>query len=865
MWVSIDWLQEFIPIEDVDENLFLKLGLEIEEIDDPKQRLKDLRTGHVIECLPHPHSNKLKLCIVDVGQGITKQIICGAENVRAGINVIICFPGFVVPKSGLKIEIAQKSGAESHGMICSFSELNLTDILSKSHDIAVLSNDVRPGQEIEHFLPKWQMSKAFHLSCLPNSGRLLGISKLAKEISRLLKLPYKMATLANSDSADSKSDLVYSKKSDNQLVSYIDEEICACVFLSKLQGLSPTLLKIPLSEKYVGRLLRSNEATNLSPGSKIAGIVSAVNYASLHYGQPFHIYDLSTINGKLSIKNGTREAWKALDGNQYNFENVATVSDEKDVLCLAGVIGGDSSKVCDTTTDILIEVACFKPEKICETVAKTGIRSPASSLFSHGINFAESAFISRDVTYFLYQMLGNHSLKPEFSSHLPSGRSYQDLWTGREIELDVAQSILDCDPKEAEKLAILSGYGVFYRPIEKNNAPFSQTILVRCPSAFTNVISPCEVAEDLYWHKEFVADCSNVFGHTNGGAGINDDHASKISFKRTTSNSLKDKNSSSVLNNLTSFENKLRMIVAAAGFNEIVSMPFEYEKRAELFQTNPIMLKNPINMERPALRASLIPGLFDSYLNFRTHAMDFTPAIKLFEIGTIFSSKHQNFDEKKELGLLFWQSFKFKISSICSAKIEDDGLMFRNHISSIFASFGVKMPDCSYKKDEGAPLCLNNRNSYGIFIGGKKIGYCGSISSKLFDHDNDNFADSKIWGCSIDIQELFSTITSTKAISGVQKPLSVREFSFIVKNDLDIGLFGETILEPFGDTLENWRIVDIFSSETMRQEDQISVTILAEFRENDLKISVEKICSQVFDLATSKFDSVPRTPISLPT
>ncbi|MBT3965363.1 MAG: phenylalanine--tRNA ligase subunit beta, partial [Candidatus Thioglobus sp.] len=279
MNISTSWLREWINPNVTDEMLAEQLtmaGLEVDGIESVAPAFDNVVVGHVVSCEKHPDADKLNLCQVDIGESDNLQIICGASNVRADLKVIVATVGAKLP-GGLKIKKAKLRGVESFGMICSESELGMSD---SSEGISELDSDAPIGQDIREYLDL--DDNIIELDITPNRGDCFSVLGVAREVSANYNKAFEMPKFeVDAQGASSIS------------TSVSNAQACPKYLTRVIKDIDNTI-KTP--KWMADKLTRSGQQVH-SP------VVDITNYVLLELGQPMHAFDFSKINGAIEVRN----------------------------------------------------------------------------------------------------------------------------------------------------------------------------------------------------------------------------------------------------------------------------------------------------------------------------------------------------------------------------------------------------------------------------------------------------------------------------------------------------------------------------------------------------------------------------------
>ena len=357
-WLK-DYLETDVSLEEVATNL-TEIGLEVEEITNPKEDLKEFIVAKILSSRKHPDADKLKICEVDIGLE-TKEVVCGAPNAKEGLTTIYAPIGSVIPKTKMKIKKAKIRGITSYGMLCSGEELNIDN---DSYGIIEL-DDEKPGEKVINVLDN--IDPIIEIAITPNRPDCLGVYGIARDLSAKGVGNLKEANIQKIKSSE-KNIPVFSESNDKN--PYCD------IFAGRLiEGIKNAESPIWLKNRLENIGLRS-----------INAIVDVTNYLTYDRGRPLHAYNSDKISGKIGAKIAKKgEKIIALDGKEYALDNqTCVIADEEKTLGIGGIIGGEGFGSEMDTKNIFLESAFFDPIHIARTGRKLNINSDARYRFERG-------------------------------------------------------------------------------------------------------------------------------------------------------------------------------------------------------------------------------------------------------------------------------------------------------------------------------------------------------------------------------------------------------------------------------------------------------------------------------------------------
>ena len=549
MKFTLSWLKEHLEtdasVTEIAETL-TAIGLEVEGIENPAEKLAPFTIAEVLTAERHPQADKLQVLTVDAGTGEAIQVVCGAPNARAGMKGVFGAPGAYVPGSDLTLKVAAIRGVESRGMMCSIRELEL----GEEHDgIIALPDDAPVGARFAEYAGL--DDPVIDIAVTPNRQDCMGVHGIARDLAAAglgrLK-PVEAPEIAGTFPSPVE-------------IRIEDEDGCPAFYGRVIRGVkngpSPAWLQQRL--KAVGQ-------------RPISALVDMTNYVMLSYGRPLHVYDLAKLEGAVTARRAREgESVEALNGKTYSLDPTTTViADEAGVHDIGGIMGGEHSGVTEETTDILIECAYFDPERIARTGQKLGLTSDARSRFERGV---DPAFVETGIqlaTKLALELAGGEPSETVRAGSPPDTARTVSYRPARARELG------GVEVAEAEQQAILErlGFGV----------ETGETWTIAVPSWRRDIDGSADIVEEVV----------RIHGL---------DHVETAPLPRAPGVARPTATPEQLL------ERKVRRTAAARGLNEAVTWSFVSETEAEAFGGSAFVLDNPISEEMKAMRPSLLPGL----------------------------------------------------------------------------------------------------------------------------------------------------------------------------------------------------------------------------------------------------------------
>ena len=366
MIITIPWLKEHLKTSAKENEIIDRLtniGLEVEGLKENSGEMSKFKIAKVLKAEKHPNADKLKVCDVTIGGKEILKVVCGAPNAREGLITIYAPPGAIIPKTNFELKVAKIRGVESKGMLCSESELNLSE---ESEGIIELKNKEK---EIGKSYFKSSSQKAIDISITPNRADCLGVRGIARDLSsagvgKLISINRKK--IKQNTKHQIKTSITKEKNQGCDIFG-------SCYIKNITNKESPEWLKNKLI------------ALGLKP---ISAVVDITNYVMFDLNRPLHAYDADKINKEIIVRNAKEgEMFEALDNKKYKLKkDMCVISDKSGVLGLGGIIGGTSTSTELDTKNILLEAAYFSPSSIRKTARSLNINTDAKYRFERGID-----------------------------------------------------------------------------------------------------------------------------------------------------------------------------------------------------------------------------------------------------------------------------------------------------------------------------------------------------------------------------------------------------------------------------------------------------------------------------------------------
>jgi phenylalanyl-tRNA synthetase beta chain len=570
MKITLEWLKAHLDTDATVDDVVAalnRIGLEVEGVENPAEKLAGFRVAKVLTAERHPQADKLQVLTVDAGDGAPLQVVCGAPNARAGLVGVLGLPGAVVPANGMELKISAIRGVTSNGMMCSTRELELGD----DHDgIIELPADAPIGTAFADY--SGAGDPVIDISITPNRQDCMGVRGIARDLAAA-----GLGTLKPLDVP-----VIAGEGAPETAIRTDDTEGCPAFFGRTISGVTNGT-----APEWMRRRLEAVGQRSIS------ALVDITNYVMLDLGRPSHVYDRAKLNGALVARRARDgETVTALNGKDYVLtDSMTVIGDDSGVHDIAGIMGGEHSGCSETTTDVLLEVAYFTPERIALTGQALGLTSDARSRFERGVDPAFLDDATAIITGYILDICGGTASTVTRAGDPPVA--------AKTIAYDPALSAtlggIAIDPARQRAILEALGFGV------TEGTPWQ----IAVPSWRRDMDAAPDVVEEVTRIAGFDAIASVALPRADG-----------VARPTATPEQL--------------IERRLRRAAAAAGFHEAVTWSFVSEREAVPFGGGTWTLANPISEDLKVMRPSLLPGLLAATARNQNRGAD---SIRLFEIG----------------------------------------------------------------------------------------------------------------------------------------------------------------------------------------------------------------------------------------
>lgn len=581
MKFTLSWLKTHLDTE-ADVSTIAKalneIGLEVEAIEDPAKDLQGFVVAEIVSAEQHPNADRLRVCMVNAG-GAPLQVVCGAQNARAGLKTVLGVPGLTVPANGMVLKLSAIRGVESRGMLCSAEELN---IQAESDGIVELPKQTPVGMPAAQALGR--TDPVIEIAVTPNRGDALGIRGIARDLAAKGLGHLKPLPAPQIKTGDIKAPNLVIEAPE------VTRGFALCRINGVKNGPSPAWLADRLT------------SIGLRP---INCLVDVTNLFTHDRNRPLHVFDANKVHGDLVVRRARdAETLLALDGRTYTLDQtMAVIADDRGPESLAGIMGGEASGCDEHTTDVLVECALWEPLNIAQTGRKLGIHSDARHRFERSVDPASLREGLEQAIAMIQDLCGG------IASPLTIVGQRQNPPALIDFPHQEIKRLTGIEMERAEAESILAALGFQTKPT---------------PEGWR--VTPPSWREDVEGKADLVEEVVRI-------AGL--DRLPKTPLPKTTHIS------QSQLTRDQIRRTQVRRSLAARGALEAITWSFIPQQDAKMFGGGQpeLALINPIAADLANMRPSLIPSLSRTLQKNADRGQ--TEAV-LFEVGQIFLGTKPN-------------------------------------------------------------------------------------------------------------------------------------------------------------------------------------------------------------------------------
>lgn len=792
MNTPLSWIKAYVPELECSDQEYMDAmtlsGTKCEGYERLDADLDKIVVGQIEKIERHPDADKLVICQVNIGTE-TIQIVTGAPNVEEGQKVPVVLDGGRVAgghdgsrtPGGIKIKKGKLRGIESCGMMCSIEELGSSrDYYPKAPEngIYVFDDDVEVGADAVEVLGLHDT--VFEYEITSNRVDCYSVMGIAREAAATFKKPFVAPKTAPVGKDGDVNDYISVEIKDRDLC----KRYCAKVVKN---------VKIAPSPEWMQRRLAK---MGIRP---INNLVDITNYVMEEFGQPMHAYDLSTIAGnKIVVRRANDgETFETLDGQERKLDSeMLMICDGEKPVGLAGIMGGENSKINDDVKDMLFEAACFDGTNIRLSSKRVGLRTDASGKFEKGLdpNNAEDA-INRACE--LIEELGAGEVVAGMVDVYPEKKEEHTI----KFDPDYVNKLIGFNLTEEQMVS-------YFPALELKYDAATKTITV--PTFRQDLIGMCDIAEEV----------ARFYGYANIPTALPSGEATagKLSYKLR-------------------IDEIARRVALYCGFSQGMSYSFEspkvYDKLLLPMDSDmrkSIVISNPLGEDFSVMRTSSLGGMLTSLAtNYNRRNKD----VRLFEMGNIYLPKALPLTELPDERMQFTLGFYgdgdfFTMKGVVEEFLEQVGMKDRVH----------------YDADAGKSFLHPGRQA-NIVYDGNVIGYLGEVHPTVCENYD---MKTRAYIAVIDMPYVYEMSSFDKKYEGIAKfPAVKRDISMVVPKNILVGQIEEVIEKSGGKNLESYSLFDIYEGDQI-EEGFKSVAYSIVFRakdrtleENDVSSAMKKI------------------------
>ena len=792
MKFTLGWLRDHLDTSaelKTITDILTNIGLEIENVEDKSNDFINFSVAKVIKVEKHPDADKLKVCQVETNNG-KFQVVCGAPNAREGMLGIFAPENSYIPGTKLHLKKTKIRGIESSGMLVSEREMGISD----EHDgIIEVDSKYKIG---EPFSKIFNLDEpVIEINLTPNRSDCLSIRGIARDLAaaglgKLKDLKFKTVN-------DSFKSPIKWKK------NFKDENLCPGVsgrYFKNVKNVeSPKWLKDRLT------------AIGLRP---ISALVDITNYVTFDLGRPLHVYDADKISGNLTMRLANKDE-ECLALNEINYkctEDMIVISDDNNKLHgIGGVMGGLNSGCSMKTNNVFLEVALFDPVSVTKTGRKLNLQSDARYRFERGID-TESIFWGVEAaSQMIVKLCGGDA--SEFVATEINKREIKNI----NFDTNKINSFGGINIDIKDQCKILNSLGFQVRE--------NKSILeIEIPTFRPDIIGEADIVEEII----------RIYGFD------------KIPLKKIIN--VEDK--TQILSSSIKTYHKIKKIIAAEGYSEVVTWSFMDGNKAKLLFDNLISLQNPISSDLNTMRPSTIPNLLEG-IN-QNKARMYTRA-KIFEVGPNFSKSLSDFQENVASAITYgsideenWLSNK-KNTNVYNLKAD---------LFSVLTILNVPINNLLYDKNEDN--IYHPGKSATLRLGKKIIAKFGELHPILLKTMDINI---NVYGFEIFLDNIYqfqeNKSSSRGTFSNNPYQMVERDFAFLFPKEIEANEIIKKVKKIDKNIIKNVTIFDVYEGNKLpNNKKSIAIRVLLQPQEKTFKDEdIENLSKQIIDHISKSFEA----------
>lgn len=792
MNTPLSWVKAYVPELSCTAREYMDAmtlsGTKVEGYEELDKNLEKIVVGKILKIERHPDADKLIICQVQISEeGDTVQIVTGATNVKEGDKIPVVLEGGRVAgiahddtphPDGIKIKKGKLRGVESFGMMCSIGELGSSKDFypdAAEDGIYILSDnenykDAKIGSSAVELLGLNDIVVEYEVTS--NRVDCFSIIGIAREAAATFRKPFVLPEIKKSGNSENVKDMVR--------VEIKDKDLC-----KRYVGRVVKNIKIAPSPEWMQRRLA---ACGIRP---INNIVDITNYVMEEYGQPMHAYDLETIAGnKIIVRRANDgETFTTLDGQERKLDSsMLMICDAEKPIGIAGIMGGDNSKITDDVKTLLFEAACFDGTNIRLSGKKLGMRTDAQAKFEKGLD-PNTARLAIDRACELIEELGAGEV---VGGHVDEYETVNEP-VKVSYDPDKINSLLGTDISEAQMAA-------YFKMIDFEVEEVKRELTI--PTWRQDIQRLCDVAEEVarfYGYDNIPTTLPS--GSANGG----------LSFKLT-------------------IENIARNMAEQFGFSEAMTYSFESPKTFDKLRIgkedalrDAIVISNPLGEDYSIMRTSILNGMLTSLsTNYNRRNKD----VRLYEIANIYVPKALPLTELPD------ERTQFTLGMFGSGDFFD----LKGLVEEFLEKVGMKGLE-TYDPASSKPFLHPGRQA-NIIYDGTVIGFLGEVHPEV----TENYGiGERVYIANIDMPEIVSRANFDIKYKGIAKyPAVTRDISMVMSKTIMVGQVEEVIRKCGGKLLEDLKLFDIYEGSQIKEGCK-SVAYSISFRASDRTLADQDV------------------------
>jgi len=798
MNASLSWIKAYVPdlkagYQEFRDAMTLS-GTKVENFEQFDKDLENIVIGKVLKVEQHPDADKLVVCQVDVGTE-TIQIVTGASNVFEGAKVPVVRVGGKVAgghdgtmtEGGIKIKDGKLRGVDSHGMMCSIEELGSTRDMypdAAEDGLYILPEDAPVGEDAIEYLGLHDANYEFEITS--NRVDCYSVMGIAREAAATFRVPFVFD--------EPKINKTEGNINDYLSAEVIDKDLCPRYMCMMVKN-----IRLAPSPKWLQRRLASN---GIRP---INNVVDITNYVMEEYGQPMHAFDYDTIRGKKIIvkRANDGDTFVTLDGQERKLDKeILMINDAEGPIAIAGIMGGEDSKITDDVKTLVFESACFDGTNNRLSSKRLGMRTDASGKYEKGLD-PNNAYLAIIRACQLIEELDAGDVVGGVIDIYPNPVSEKQI----EFNPEKINAFLGTDLDEETQLS-------YFPPLEIKYD--SATRMLTIPTFRQDLLREADIAEEV----------ARFYGYANIPSTLpnTEDASGKLSYA-------------------FEVQNKIKETLLSYGYSESMTYSFESPKVFDKLRLTKedslrkaIVISNPLGEDYSIMRTSLMNGLLTS---LATNYNRRNKTASLFEVSNIYLPEELPLtklpDERMTLSIGFFG--------------DGDFFDLKGVVEGVFAKLGVKMPR-DYVADGTIEFLHPGRQAKVMIKGGKEqlafIGEVHPLVAKSYG------LPTKTYVAQVDVKAMYEYADFGKKYKEIPKyPAVTRDLSMVMDKSIQAGEIEKIISKCSGKLIESFELFDIYEGdriESGKKSLAYTMTFRAKDRtlaDNDVNPIIDKIIEKL--------------------